>query len=97
MTAATLERETTTLDQPETSNESTQASHIVKTPPWEEDETPQAYVLRSRIEGHAVIALCGHIFVPQQDPKPLPVCQTCLEIYENDPLNHNDRDELPEA
>ena len=29
-----------------------------------------------------VEALCGERFVPQQDPKKLPLCGTCKEIYD---------------
>ncbi|MEZ5239626.1 MAG: DUF3039 domain-containing protein [Microthrixaceae bacterium] len=27
-------------------------------------------------------ALCGHVWVPSRDPKRLPVCQQCKDIYE---------------
>lgn len=94
MTTSTLDRpivETNTADDPDL------ASHIVKTPPGEPDKTPQAYILRARLEGIAVTALCGYVFVPQHDPAPRPVCQTCKDIFEHDPYGHGDRGELPDA
>jgi hypothetical protein len=29
-----------------------------------------------------VEALCGEVFVPQQDPGKLPLCAACKEIYD---------------
>lgn len=92
MSVETLEYvQTNTTDVPE------DASHIVQVPKHQPDPTPQAYVLRARIEGFLIVALCGHAFVPKQNPEPLPVCQACLDIYENDPHGHGDRDQLPDA
>lgn len=54
-------------------------AHIVRT---ENGEDAAAVVLAARIEGTPLTALCGHVFVPQRDPKVLPVCQTCKDIYE---------------
>lgn len=92
MSTSTIEHVVT-----ETTDVPADASHIVMVPPGEDDETPQAYVVRARIEGFAITALCGYVFVPQKDPKPLPVCQTCLEIFQNDPNEFGDRGELPDA
>lgn len=83
--------ETRTSDVPE------ESSHIVMVPNGESDGTPQAYVLRARIEGLPIEALCGHTFVPKQNPSPLPVCATCLDIYQNDPNAGDNREEGPEA
>lgn len=55
------------------------AAHIVKTDPG---ESAVAKVTEARIYGLPVEALCGERFVPQQDPKKLPVCGVCKEIYE---------------
>jgi hypothetical protein len=55
------------------------AAHIVKTEPG---ESALAKVTEARVYGYPVEALCGERFVPQQDPKKLPVCGTCKEIYE---------------
>lgn len=55
------------------------AAHIVKTEPG---ESALAKVTEARVYGYPVEALCGERFVPQQDPKKLPVCEVCKEIYE---------------
>ena len=31
--------------------------------------------------GIALEALCGHIWVPSRDPRNLPLCQPCKEVY----------------
>lgn len=64
-------------------------AHIVKTDPG---ETAAAKVLEARIYGTPLEALCGHVWVPSRDPKQLPLCEKCKEIYEvyrafNDGLN----------
>jgi hypothetical protein len=64
-------------------------AHIVKT---DGDESAAAAVLRARIEGTPIEALCGHRWIPSRDPGRLPMCQACREIYEayrafNDGLN----------
>jgi len=55
------------------------AAHIVKTEPG---ESALAKVTEARVYGYPVEALCGERFVPQQDPKRLPLCDTCKEIYD---------------
>jgi hypothetical protein len=55
------------------------AAHIVKTEPG---ESAVAKVTEARIYGYPVEALCGERFVPQQDPKRLPMCGICKEIYD---------------
>lgn len=54
-------------------------AHIVKTEPG---ESAAAKVLEARIYGTPLEALCGHVWVPSRDPKQLPVCQACKEIYD---------------
>ena len=54
-------------------------AHIVKTDPG---ENAAAKVLEARIYGTPIEALCGHVWVPSRDPKQLPMCQACKEIYE---------------
>jgi len=54
-------------------------AHIVRT---ERDESAVAKVTEARIYGYPVEALCGQRFVPQRDPKKLPMCQVCKEIYD---------------
>jgi hypothetical protein len=39
-------------------------------------------IVRSAVEGVAVIALCGKRWVPNRDPQKYPVCPSCKEIYE---------------
>ena len=53
-------------------------AHIVRTEPG---ESALAKVTEARIYGFPVEALCGERFVPQRDPKKVPVCQVCKEIY----------------
>ncbi|GAA5223390.1 DUF3039 domain-containing protein [Nesterenkonia rhizosphaerae] len=39
-------------------------------------------IMESALEGGAVVALCGKVWVPSRDPKKFPVCPECKEIYE---------------
>lgn len=64
---------------PETDDDDSNVAHIVKYGPGE-DAT--AKVLEARISGTPVEALCGHVWVPSRDPRTLPVCPRCAEIYE---------------
>jgi hypothetical protein len=43
---------------------------------------PADKITEGYITGAPVEALCGATFVPSRDPKSLPVCQACKEIYE---------------
>ena len=75
---------TTKVDLDERTDERTEtgppkAAHIVKTEPG---ESAVAKVTEARIYGYPVEALCGERFVPQQDPKKLPLCGVCKEIYD---------------
>ena len=54
-------------------------AHIVKVEPG---ESAAAKVLEARINGTPIEALCGHVWVPARDPKQLPVCQACKEVYD---------------
>jgi hypothetical protein len=38
-------------------------------------------VVEAAVLGTPVEALCGKIFVPSRDPKSLPKCQRCVEIF----------------
>jgi hypothetical protein len=67
----------------------TSMAHIVKTEPGED---AAAKVLEARIYGTPLEALCGHVWIPSRDPKQLPLCDKCKDIYEtyrmfNDGLN----------
>lgn len=39
-------------------------------------------IMESALEGGAVVALCGKVWIPSRDPKRFPVCPECHEIYE---------------
>ena len=54
-------------------------AHIVKTEPG---ESAAAKVLEARIYGTPLEALCGHVWVPSRDPRQLPLCQACKEVYD---------------
>lgn len=76
-----------------TETEDGPVAHIVRTKPGED---AAAKVLEARIEGTPLEALCGHTWVPSRDPKQLPVCQKCKDIYEmyrsvNDRLDETPR------
>ena len=71
--------ETNPAVDPDHETEEPAAAHIVKTEPG---ESAVAKVTEARIYGFPVEALCGERFVPQQDPKKLPLCGVCKEIYE---------------
>jgi Protein of unknown function (DUF3039) len=43
---------------------------------------PADKVTEAYITGVAIEALCGQKFVPSKDPKGLPVCQACKDIFE---------------
>lgn len=69
-------------------------AHIVKVGPG---ESAAAKVLDARINGTPIEALCGHVWVPARDPRQLPVCEACKEIYSmykvfNDGLNDSPSD-----
>jgi DUF3039 family protein len=40
-------------------------------------------VVEGLVNGTAVKALCGKVWVPSRDPKRYPVCPTCKEIAES--------------
>jgi len=63
----------------ETSTGAPRVAHIVKTEPG---QSAVAKVTEARIYGYPVEALCGERFVPQRDPKRLPLCGVCKEIYD---------------
>ena len=75
----TIERRTDTITDEDLETAPPKAAHIVKTEPG---ESAVAKVMEARIYGYPVEALCGERFVPQQDPKRLPMCGTCKEIYD---------------
>ena len=42
-------------------------------------------VTEALIMGYPIMALCGKIWVPSRDPKKVPLCPTCKEVYESFP------------
>lgn len=71
-----------------------ECAHIVKT---DGDESAAAKVLQARIDGTPIEALCGHRWIPSRDPKQLPLCGKCKDIYDtyrvfNDGLNETPSD-----
>ena len=79
------------------SEDKDESSHIVLHPKGAGDETPQSYILRARIEGFPVKALCGYEWIPKRDPLPLPVCATCMDLYQQPGKHRDERDNLPES
>ena len=79
MPAVETDRRTGTVTDEQSKLDNGKCAHIVKTEPG---QTATAVVLQARIEGTPLTALCGYVFVPQRDPKQLPVCQQCKEIYD---------------
>lgn len=69
---------TTSLTDEDQETEDGPVAHIVRTKPGED---AAAKVLAARVEGTPLEALCGHVWVPSRDPKQLPVCQRCKDIY----------------
>jgi Protein of unknown function (DUF3039) len=75
----TLSPELDEVTDEETQTGEPKVAHIVRTEPG---ESAIAKVTEARVFGFAVEALCGERFVPQRDPKKLPMCQVCKEIYD---------------
>ena len=75
----TIDRRVDQVTDERTETTPPKAAHIVKTEPG---ESAIAKVTEARIYGYPVEALCGETFVPQQDPKRLPLCGICKEIYD---------------
>lgn len=82
-----------TEQEPSVSGNKAESAHIVLEKG--DDESAKAYVMRARIEGFPVTALCGYTWVPNKMATGLPVCQECKEIYDYNP-NGKDRDGLPD-
>lgn len=94
MPLTTTDASTQLLEREETQTGEPSMAHIVKTAPG---ESATAKVLEARLEGTPIEALCGHVWVPSRDPRTLPLCGQCKEIYEmfrmfNDGLNERPED-----
>lgn len=68
-------------------------AHIVKTEPG---ENAAAKVLEARINGTPIEALCGHVWVPSRDPKQVPMCGKCRDIYETYRMFNEGLNETPD-
>lgn len=44
-------------------------------------------IMRAAVEGAAIRALCGKMWVPTKDPGRFPVCPECKEIWESLPAD----------
>jgi Protein of unknown function (DUF3039) len=88
----TLPAETIPKQEEELETGEPPVAHIVKTEPG---ESATAKVLEARIYGTPIEALCGHVWVPSRDPKTLPVCQKCKDIYEMYRIFNEDLHETP--
>jgi hypothetical protein len=67
-----------TLTEEVTELEPGDCAHIVKVGPG---ETAAAKITEARIFGTPVEALCGYVWVPSKNPRNMPVCQKCKDIY----------------
>lgn len=69
------------------------SAHIVRVGP---NEDAAAVVLKARIKGRRVTALCGYSWVPSKNPENLPLCGKCRDIYDlHRALNEKPLDETP--
>lgn len=82
MTATITENEVVfSTDKPE-------SAHYVMSP--NDDESNHAYVMRARIEGFPVTALCGYTWIPNKQATNLPHCQECKDIWDSLPDDGGD-------
>lgn len=65
-----------------TSNDKPESAHIVMVPPGEPDQSPHAYIMRARVEGFPITALCGYVWIPNKQATGLPVCDECSAIHD---------------
>lgn len=81
------------------SDEPGESAHIVSVPPHLKARgvTAHAYVMAARVEGFPIKAECGHTWIPQRDPGPLPVCLPCMEKYRGQIKDPSERDQKPDA
>lgn len=89
------EGDTMVREQLITTDNPADAAHIVREPE-DESTTAHALVLEARVFSFEVEALCGWKWIPQRDPKHLPVCEECLALY-REGVDPNEREELPDA
>lgn len=77
-----------------TDTQRAKAAHIVRVEPG---KSAVAVVTEARIYGTPVEALCGEMFVPQQDPAKLPLCSKCKEVYDLERALNEHLNETPNA
>ena len=85
MTTSTPETRST-VGEPLLDGDHERMAHIVLegfTPEGGEYVSAGPSVVEGMVNGTAVRALCGKIWVPNRDPKRYPVCPTCKEIAES--------------
>lgn len=44
---------------------------------------PKDKLMEAMVNGTAVIALCGKVWVPSRDPERFPVCPECQKVWES--------------
>lgn len=100
MTASVLERETTSItsvvteEEITTSNDKENVGHYVMDVDRERDD-PHTYAMEARVEGFAVTAVCGFVWILKQAATGLPVCQECLDIYSSEDRSDESGSHLP--
>lgn len=85
---SSVETDTILKEQVLLSTDKPESAHYVMSP--DNKETNHAYVMRARIDGFPITALCGYTWIPFKKAEGLPVCQECREIYENCPDDGGD-------
>lgn len=78
-----------------TSHDAGSVAHIVTS--FDPTMTVGAYVMKARVEGIPLVALCGYIWLPSRDATKLPVCEACKEIYESEDRSEDGDNSLPDA
>jgi hypothetical protein len=79
-TPTTIEPDLTTRpSDPELEDDDPNVAHIVRV---RRGEDATAKVLEARVTGAPLEALCGKVWVPERDPRNLPLCSQCREIYD---------------
>jgi hypothetical protein len=76
MSTQTLER--TELD---LSTGKGRVAHLVA-PAGDGSKSGPTLIVEARVFGIPVEALCGHVWVPSRDPRGLPLCRACKEIWD---------------
>lgn len=78
------------VQDPELDQGEGKVTHIVRTDPG---ESAASKVMEARLTGTPIEALCGYVWVPENDPRNYPVCERCKEIFD---LYRSFNDGIPE-